>query len=344
MISDPQERAIPWARVVIVAYRSQQVLRLCIDALQAQTVGDFEVVIVDNDCPEKCTEGLILDDARFRVLHSPTNLGFAGGSNLGAKGARTEWLITLNPDAIPTANWLECLIKATQYYPAVNVLSSTLMQANAAEMVDGFGDVLSIYGIAWRGGHGHPLSVLPETDRYVFGPCAAAAAYRRTVFERMEGFDDDFFCYLEDVDLAFRLQMAGEDCVQVCRAVVSHHGGGSSKGDEEFPIYQSFRNNLRVILRNAPLIILPTMMLGFFAAQSYLLLRNADKPETATKLRGLRHAIRSIPAALKSRPQARHTARSGSLRLLRKLSMSPLSLRNQNIVTFGVPRRDAESS
>jgi len=93
------------------------------------------------------------------------------------------------------------------------MFGSTQIDAQRPDRVDGFGDVVSIYGTAWRGASGSPVSGLPVDDREVFAPCAAAALYARDPFLATGGFEDSFFCYVEDVDLGFRLRLGGAQCI-----------------------------------------------------------------------------------------------------------------------------------
>jgi GT2 family glycosyltransferase len=291
----------PWARIVIVAYRSGRYLQACVDALAAQSFGDFEAVIVDNHCPDDSVRMLERPDERFSSIRAPENLGFAGGSNLGAQGADAEWIITLNPDTRVSPDWLAELRSAAQRHPQFDMLGATLFRADDGETIDGFGDVLSVFGIAWRGGHGAPASTLPDEDVEVFSPCGAAAAYRREVFEKIGGFDPWYFCYLEDVDLAFRMRRAGCACLQVRRATVRHVGSGSSEPDGDFAFYQTYRNNLRLVLKNAPWLLAVVMAPLYGFAQAYILFRNRKATGARARYDGIRQAIVGAPQALRSR-------------------------------------------
>jgi GT2 family glycosyltransferase len=235
---------MPWVRVVLVHYRAGPVLAKTLAALAAQTDGDFEAVVVDNDgsaaaCP--------LPDGRFRLLPAPANLGFAAGSNLGFRGAATPWLGTLNPDATPEPDWLEALHRATVRHPGAAMFGSMQLSAADPQILDGAGDCYSVYGIAWRGGYGAPAAAV-RSDFRVFGPCGAAALYRRDAFEAAGGFAESFFCYLEDVDLACRLNLQGEQAIQVADARVRHVGGPETA----FARYQIVRNSVFVALRCLP--------------------------------------------------------------------------------------------
>jgi GT2 family glycosyltransferase len=198
------------------------------DALERQTFAGFEAVIVDNASTDGSIDALRLPDDRFRIERAGANLGFAAGSNLGARACACAWIAMLNPDTEPHPTWLEEFRRSMERHPGVRMFGSTQIDATDPARVDGFGDVYSIFGTAWRGASGWPVSLLPDEDHEVFSPCAAGALYAREAFESAGGFDESFFCYLEDVDLGFRLRLRGERCVQVRRALLTHAGSGIS--------------------------------------------------------------------------------------------------------------------
>ena len=323
-----------WARIVIVAYRSGPDLQTCIDALARQTSDAFEAVIVNNDCPEGCTRKLNLPDDRFSIIDAPENLGFAGGSNFGAAQAQTPWIITLNPDAWPEPDWLGELILAAEAWPRATMISSTLIQAERTGYLDGFGDVYSVYGVAWRGGFGHSVADVVDGACEVLAPCGAAAAYRRDAFEAVGGFDSGFFCYLEDVDLGLRLQAEGGLCVQVPGARAHHVGSGSVGKGSDFQHRQTHRNRLAVILKNTPWLVLLPHLAVFAAAEFYLQWRNRDQPGARARWRGTCEAVGRIPHALRARARSRKAFRISLWRFLTRLSWSPRALSRQRPVSW----------
>jgi N-acetylglucosaminyl-diphospho-decaprenol L-rhamnosyltransferase len=246
----------PWVRVIIVNYNGGPLIQRCVNALATQTMGAFEAFIVDNASTDGSAVKLRLPDPRFTLIKHRSNIGFAAANNLGAQGCRAPWVATLNPDTEAKPNWLEEMRRGAERYPTVRMFGATLISAADPKVADGFGDVLSIAGIPWRGGNGHLVSDLPMTDLEVFGPCAAAALYDRKVFEEVEGFDESFFCYIEDVDLAFRLRLRGERCMQLRNAIVLHYGSAITGPLSEFTILHSFRNRLWMILKNMPLLLM----------------------------------------------------------------------------------------
>lgn len=241
----------PKVTVCIVAYQSGEFLQPCVDALAAQTFSDFEAVIIDNASSDGSIEALRLPDARFRVELMGDNLGFAVGNNVAARASKAEWLATLNPDTRADPNWLEALLAAAARWPDAASFGSTQLSLDDPDELDGVGDVWHAAGVAWRARLGSPASETPPEGE-VFGPCAAAALYRLDAFLGLGGFDDSYFCYCEDVDLAYRLRLAGWRSVQVPDAVVRHAGSAISGRTSEFTIFHGHRNRVWTWVKNTP--------------------------------------------------------------------------------------------
>jgi GT2 family glycosyltransferase len=288
----------PWVRVVIVNYNAGPLLRATVEGLARQSDPDFEAVIVDNASIDGSADARTLPDARFRLLRAGANLGFAAGCNLGARGAETPWLAMLNPDAIPDEDWLAALKRATARYPEIVMFGSTQVDAANPAVLDGAGDNYSIFGLAWRGGHGAPAHTV-KSDARVFSPCAAAALYRRDVFEAEGGFAESFFCYLEDVDLGFRLNLRGYEAIQLVSARIRHAGSACSGGKtSRFALYHGLRNSVFVLVRCVPsplvllalpLLILSQIWIGFRAGHLSL------------RMEAIRDGLHVLPKLLRQR-------------------------------------------
>ncbi|PHR91727.1 MAG: hypothetical protein COA69_11100 [Robiginitomaculum sp.] len=334
-----------WIRIVIVDYKSGAHLQTCVDALLAQTFTDFEVVIVDNTCPEGAARKLVNLDARFHILEAGENLGYAGGCNFGVDGNKTQnahpcktpWVAMLNPDAFPQPDWLHHLHQAAQTYPDISIFSTTLVSADNPDILDGFGDVLSVYGIAWHGGGGAPLSSAGQEDVYVFGPCGAAALYRTDVFRQAGGFDTDFFCYIEDVDLAWRLQQQGKKCVQVRRALCAHVGSVSTATNPEFRYYHAARNTIWMIVKCTPLWLLPIMLGLNMFSHLYLYRSRAQRGEASAWSRGLRHGLYGLPRFWKKRKPLARQRKIHKHKTLNGLVIARKSVQTRAIHSWPIP-------
>lgn len=317
----------PWVRVTIVNYNAGSMLERCVQALASQTMADFEAIIVDNasTCPP--IHDLALPDARFRIVPSPVNLGFAAGTNLAARNCRAPWIATLNPDAFPRPDWLARLRAATKRYPWAEAFGSTQLSAGNPEIVDGFGDNYAVWGSAWRSFGGRPVSELPAVDGEIFSPCAAAALYAARVFAEEEGMDEAFFCYLDDVDLGFRLRLRGGRCVQIRDAVVLHVGSAVSGYASDFTIWHSYRNRLWMLIKDVPfpliLLVLP-LQLPFTVLSAC---RQSPRHTRVAALRGILAAIRGLAEALAKRGAVQRRRTIGNLQCARLLVWRPSGYR-----------------
>jgi len=268
-----ENQTAPKVTVCIVAYQSGAFLQPCVDALAAQTFADFEAVIVDNDSTDGSIEALRLPDARFRVEPMGKNLGFAAANNVAARASRAPWFATLNPDTRADPGWLEALLAAAERWPQAASFGSTQVSLDHPNELDGVGDVYHAAGMAWRARLGRSVAETPPEGE-VFGPCAAAALYRREPFVALGGFDESFFCYCEDVDLAYRLRLAGWTAVQVPDAVVRHAGSGISGRASDFTLFHGHRNRVWVYVKNTPSIWL-WLLLPYHLAYDALMMASA---------------------------------------------------------------------
>jgi len=240
--------------VVIVNWNSEQFLERCLAALMAQTVKAHEIILVDN----ASTDGSVEIVRRFpsvRLIALDRNTGFAQGNNLAieAASAESEWIALINPDAFAEPRWLDALLEAAESNPGFDVFGSKLINAGDPTLLDGAGDVYHVSGLVWRMGHGSPVPTSVENECEVFSPCAAAALYRRSALRELGGFDEDYFCYVEDVDLGFRLRLAGHHCLYVPLSVAHHVGSGTTGGQHsDFTMYHGHRNLVWTFAKDMP--------------------------------------------------------------------------------------------
>ncbi len=239
------------ATLIVVTFNSRRWLARLRAALELQTETRWRLIVVDNaSAPDQRPEVADLP-ARAALLQQEANLGFAAGNNLAARSATTPYLVMLNPDAFPEPEWLAKLIQAAEQFPQAGAIGSTQISVHDAGKFDGVGDVMHASGIAYRAGYGRPrytLGPIAET----FSACGAAMLVRREAFEAVGGFDERYFCYFEDVDLGFRLRLAGWRVLQSPDAVVAHVGGGSTGAPSGFAEFHGTRNRLWTFFKCMP--------------------------------------------------------------------------------------------
>lgn len=290
--------------ILIVYWNKLPALHECLIALRGQTLRDHRVIVVDNSPSGEASElGSEFPEAEFCT--PGYNAGFAGGNNFGLARTRTDLVATLNPDAVPESGWLEALVKAAAEHPEAAAFGSLQLMKNDRTIIDGAGDCYHVSGLFWRAAHGKPVRATKIAAREIFSPCAAAALYRREPVEKVGGFDDLLFCYGEDVDLGFRLRLAGYRCRLVPEAVVWHEGGASSGGGRsDFAAYHGHRNMVWVYVKNMPgllfWIFLPLHLLANVA--SFCLL--AWRGQGGVAWRAKRDALKLLPAVWKRRRRA----------------------------------------
>jgi len=313
----------PHVSVIIVAFKAKPLIARTLAQLNAQTFTDFEAIALDNASPDGPPD--LPDDSRFRLIRNPVNAGFAGGNNLAAAGARGTWLALLNPDAFPEPDWLEQLLAAAERHPDAAMVGSLQLAAERPGFLDGAGDCYHASGFAWRGLYGAGVDRAPPTGE-VFAPCAAAALYRADLFGALGGFDEDFFCYHEDVDLAFRLRLAGWRCVQSREARVAHVGSASTGRASDFAVFHGARNRLWTFAKTMPLPLLILLVPAHAAVSLLVIAQAARKGVLTATVRGMAAGLEGLPAVWRKRAAVQRTRRVSLIRLLGAFTWSPLKM------------------
>lgn len=327
----------PKASVIIVNYNGGEWLARCVASVAAQSEADFEAFIIDNGSEDNSLNTIGPLDPRFTLIKAGENLGFAAANNLAARKARGEWLALLNPDAFARVDWLEKLLAETRNEKRtqrenVTMVGSLQYMALEPDILDGAGDYYHASGLAWRAGFGHPASSAPQQSHDAFGPCGAGALYHCETFLRLGGYDERFFCYFEDVDMAYRMRLAGGHCVQSAHAIIDHVSSGISGRASDFAVYHGTRNRIWTFVKNTPGLLLPLLLPLHIALNLFMLfwagLRSGRARPTA---RGIKDAIKGLHPIIKSRKSVKKTRAISRLAVLKLLVWSPQPVRKRAI-------------
>lgn len=239
--------------VVVVNFNAGNTLPRCLAALRAQLLKAHRVIVVDNASIDGSNENARELFPEFEYVCFSENIGFAAANNRAVERCDSEFVALLNPDAFPEPAWLEELVKAGREMPDVASFGSCQLMVGDAELLDGIEDVCHVSGLVWRNGYGRLRDEGDRIPREIFSPCAAAALYRVQAIRDAGGFDEDFFCYVEDVDLGFRLRLLGWKSWYVPTAVVRHVGSVTSGGAHSpFALYHGHRNLVWLYVKNMP--------------------------------------------------------------------------------------------
>lgn len=288
--------------VIIPNWNGESLLPTCLDSLRAQTLRDFEVILVDNASTDRSRELVQERYPEVRLLEMDSNRGFAGAVNEGIRQSRGEIVALLNNDTEVDPNWLAELVRTLDAHPEVSICASKLLLFDRRDVLHSAGDFYRVNGIP--GNRGVWQRDLGQFDAAfdVFGACGGAAAYRRSLFEDVGLFDEELWMYLEDVDLNLRARSAGHGCRFVPTARVYHRLSASGSGP--LASYYCGRNFVDVAVKNLPGSLLRKHALAIVAAQLRLAresLAHFREPAARARLRGQLAALWRLPSTLRRR-------------------------------------------
>lgn len=236
--------------IVIPNWNGRAFLPVCLTSVFLQSIPPKDVIVVDNGSSDGSVEWIRSAFPAVRVIANDRNRGFGAAVNEGIRACKTPFVFLLNNDTEMAKDCLERLLEAVKAYPDCGSFAPKMIDFFDRRLLDGVGDAMGRWGAGYRIGTGEIDDGRFERFRPVFGPCAGAALYQRTLFEDIGLFDEAFFAYLEDVDLNFRANAAGYRCLYVPTARVYHMGsrsGGGKLGD--FVVRLTTRNLIRMIVK-----------------------------------------------------------------------------------------------
>ena len=312
--------------IIIVNYNGGAMIEKCLAALRLQTFKRFATVVVDNHSSDGSAQRIATEFPEVSLFTLGSNMGFAAANNFALRNpALGNWVVFLNPDAFAHPTWLAHLLQASEEYPDFDGFGSRLCGDSDGLILDGIGDTYHVSGLVWRTDHGCRTTGAHLTHREIFSPCAAAAMFRRQALERVGGFDEDFFCYVEDVDLGFRLRLLGCRSLYVPDAVVHHLGSGVVGVHSDFQIYHGHRNLVWVFIKNMPGVLLwlflPFHILLNIVTLSWYVLRG----RSAVIFRAKRDALVRIPEFWKKRKAIQSGRKASIWSILQLLSWNPFT-------------------
>lgn len=305
--------------VIVVNWNSGKHLARCLGSIYAQTMRPKRVILVDNASSDGSMDGVETRFPGVEAVRLDYNAGFAVANNIAVKmAADCAWIALLNPDAFAEPDWMERLVAAARENPAYSFFGSRTLNAANPRILDGTGDVYHASGLAWRRGSGMSADTFDPPTGEVFSPCAAAAMYKTADFLAVGGFDETYFCYLEDVDLAFRLHLMGRRCLYVRESTALHVGSGSTSRHSYFAVYHGYRNVVWAFFKNMPttllFLYLPQHLMMNIATVIYFTVQGQGHAILKAKL----DAIKGLPAILRKRKAVQRT-RTATTQELRRV-------------------------
>ena len=290
--------------VVIPTWNGSALLDLALASLERQRLAPLEVIVVDNGSTDGTAVHLKTRWPAVTVVELPENRGFAAASNRGIERARGDIVALVNNDVELHPDFLGELVAGLESDPGAASAAAKMLRFDDREVIDATGDTLRWSGIALQRGQGERDRGQYDAPGRVFSACAGAAAYRRSSFDEIGLFDEDFFAYLEDVDWGFRAQLAGRGCAYVPSAIAYHVGSATTRREgKPDPFFYGLprRNDVWMVLKNYPLsalLLYAPLLLVNHAGLVYVAVRDGMG---RAHLSALLAAARGLPRVLRQR-------------------------------------------
>jgi len=259
----------------ILSTNEQRFLPRCISCAKAQTYEPIELTVIDNASTDGTAEYVKQHHPDLRLLINPTNLGYCGGHNRGFAEAKGEFLLPLNSDVFMTPTFIAEKVKAMQSDERIGMVEGKLLAIPSQEaklpekrVLDGTGVLLTQARRNFERAQGQFDVGQYEELEEVFGASGAAPLYRREMLQELvwngEYFDETFFIYRDEVDLAWRAQWLGWKCLYTPYAEAYHVRGYTRKKRKNLPKrlrLLQIRNRYLMLMKNEVLVnLLPDLL------------------------------------------------------------------------------------
>jgi GT2 family glycosyltransferase len=236
----------PFISIVVVSYNSNEDISKLLDSLQKCTYKNYEIIVVDNNSPDKKFADILSSYPYVKLINSDKNLGFAGGNNCGFKEAKGDYILCLNPDIEVSPGFIEPLLFTFKTNPKIGLVSPKIKYYHSPAVIQyaGFSKINALtmrsasYG---KGKEDGPLFSVTQKTSYGHG---AAMMLSRAVFEKVGGMNESYFLYYEEIDWCHRISNYGFEIYYVASSVVFHKESTTIKKQSPLKIYYQSRNRM----------------------------------------------------------------------------------------------------
>jgi len=294
------------------------------ESLAAQTYRDFETIVVDNASSDTSVDYLRDHWPHVHVIALGQNTGFPGAVDTGIHASAAEYVVLLNNDTKAKPDWLEHLVTAMDAHTEFSFASSKLLRYDTPELIDSAGHTYDLWiGASFNIGEEEPATHFSEPS-WIFGACAAASIYRRSLFEDIGDYDAEFFFTHEDVEFDLRANVAGHRCMLVPDAIVYHKRGASYDVDVRIHLL-GVRNRIWAAGKTLPPLALalwvagkalrvvwwiPARLIGFTPGRRVAMQGGGTRKVGAWKDVRIRDAVGAAVEAFRTLPRKRRETRS----------------------------------
>ena len=227
--------------IIIVNWNSKEFLKDCLGSVERHTAGiAYEIVVVDSGSFDGCDEMLREEFPQVQFIQSEANIGFAGANNLAYRRVHGRHILFLNPDTELTSAAVNIMLDHLEHHSDAGAVGCKLLNRDGSiqtSCIQSFPTILNqllnseflrgMFPTSKLWGMASLFGSMPEPAKVdvVSGACLML---RRSAFEQIGYFSDDYFMYAEDLDLCHKLRQAGYTNYYLPKATVRHFGGGST--------------------------------------------------------------------------------------------------------------------
>ena len=295
--------------IIVPNYNGCPYLGGCLSSLQAQSLKDFEIIVVDNGSSDDSVPFIRKQFPGVQLVPLNENQGFVRAVNAGIGQAEHPYIALLNNDTEVDPSWLENTQRAFSRRPDVDCVTSKMIHFHDRALLDGAGDEYTRGGLAMKLGRGHPHEKF-DSVRETFSACAGASIFKREIFDEVGLFDEDFFANYEDVDFSLRMKVAGYKILYVPDAVVYHIGGATLGGvTSGLAVSLTTRNMLNVMVKDWPGVLFLRFLPFILIHQTYWFLLCVKWGRTLSYIQGILGAIKQSRRTLRKRKEVQESKR-----------------------------------
>jgi GT2 family glycosyltransferase len=307
----------PSVDIIIPHFKRRDMLERCLDSLEKTSYPSMSILVVDNGGSQAGLVFLVKRYRNARLLRLPENRGYAGGCNEGLKHSSADYVVFMNDDTEHDPLWLDSLVSAALEDKDIGALQPKILSLKdykkgkkVFEYAGGAGGMIDRMGYPWCLGRTF-TTIEADRGQYdgeqdIFWASGVAMFVKRSVAEELGGFDEEFFMQMEEVDLSWRMKLAGYPVRSVPSSIILHEGGASLSGGTAEKIYFNHRNNVAMLLKNRSLagllwVIPLRLLLEVAVALFYLTQFPEALKKSGAVFRALAYNIRNLACTMKKR-------------------------------------------
>jgi GT2 family glycosyltransferase len=239
----------------VATYEDVELTTRCLASLEAQSYSPLEIILVDNGSGGDVAARMAAAFPRCTVLRNARNTGFAGGYNRGIREAKGRYVAVLNNDAVADPDWIASMVEVAERHPGVGAVAAVVVDGHRPQILDSYGLGISLDGMSRQVGTGmRSEEPLPEME--VLAASGCACLFTASALADVGLFDESFFAYCEDADLALRLRWAGYSVLLAPSARVLHYHSMTTGRFSARKVFWVERNHFWVVVKNYPLPLL----------------------------------------------------------------------------------------